>query len=247
MGFVIPSSLHVLDLYNNNLTGPLPISVVNMTGLRHLHLGGNYFEGEIPKEYGQIGSLEYLVVSGNELTGRIPVEIGNLTRLRELYVGYFNSYEGGIPAEIGNLSELWRFDATNCGLSGRVPEEIGRLRKLDTLFLQVNVLKEPLTPEIGDLMSLKLLDLSNNAFEGGNPRDVEGFGEPDAVESVSESAPRGGVGVTDGPEQVTPEPTDGGGRGGEGGGREGGGGGGDVVFPWRIPYFVAYFEKASTN
>ncbi|GAB2232044.1 hypothetical protein Droror1_Dr00011065 [Drosera rotundifolia] len=176
VGFVFPSSLHVLDLYNNNVTGPLPISVVNMTGLRHLHLGGNYFEGEIPKEYGQIGSLEYLAVSGNELTGRIPVEIGNLTRLRELYVGYFNSYEGGIPAEIGNLSELWRFDAANCGLSGRVPGEIGRLRKLDTLFLQVNVLKGPLTPEIGDLISLKSLDLSNNAFEGKIPEMWRGLG-----------------------------------------------------------------------
>ncbi|GAB2243200.1 hypothetical protein Droror1_Dr00019975, partial [Drosera rotundifolia] len=83
-------SLNVLDLYNNNLPGPLPISVVNMTGLRHLYLGGNYLE--MRKEYGQIGSLEYLDVSGNELARRILVEIRN-------------------------LSEGWRFNAANCELS----------------------------------------------------------------------------------------------------------------------------------
>ncbi|KAL6202858.1 hypothetical protein ACLB2K_026562 [Fragaria x ananassa] len=32
------TNLRVLDLYNNNLTGVLPVSVAHMTNLRHLHL-----------------------------------------------------------------------------------------------------------------------------------------------------------------------------------------------------------------
>ncbi|KAK9937973.1 hypothetical protein M0R45_014736 [Rubus argutus] len=36
------TSLHVLDLYNN-LIGDLPMILIQMTKLSHLHLGGNFF------------------------------------------------------------------------------------------------------------------------------------------------------------------------------------------------------------
>ncbi|KAI9091084.1 hypothetical protein K1719_028354 [Acacia pycnantha] len=79
----------------------------------------------------------------------MPSKIGNLTKLREHYIGYYNAYDGGLPPEIGNLSELVRFNAANCGLTGEIPSEIRKLQELDTLFLQVNVLSGPLTPELG--------------------------------------------------------------------------------------------------
>ncbi|XP_054809450.1 leucine-rich repeat receptor-like serine/threonine-protein kinase BAM1 [Prosopis cineraria] len=167
-------NLQVLDLYNNNMTGDLPLIVTQMPSLRHLHLGGNFFSGQIPPEYGRWEHLEYLAVSGNELAGAIPPEIGNLTKLRELYLGYYNTYDGGLPPEIGNLSELARLDAASCGLTGEIPPEIGKLQKLDTLFLQVNALSGPLTPELGSLKSLKSMDLSNNMLAGEIP---ESFAE----------------------------------------------------------------------
>ncbi|GMH06485.1 hypothetical protein Nepgr_008325 [Nepenthes gracilis] len=162
-------NLQVLDLYNNNMTGELPLVVIEMKNLRHLHLGGNFFTGKIPPEYGSWEYLEYLAVSGNELTGIIPSEIGNLTKLKELYIGYYNSYTGGIPLEIGNLSQLVRFDAASCGISGDIPPEIGKLQNLDTLFLQVNALSSTLTPDLGYLKSLKSMDLSNNMLFGEIP------------------------------------------------------------------------------
>ncbi|GMH24619.1 hypothetical protein Nepgr_026462 [Nepenthes gracilis] len=162
-------NLQVLDLYNNNMTGELPIGVVEMRALRHLHLGGNFFTGKIPPEFGRWENLEYLAVSGNELTGIIPRELGNLTKLRELYIGYYNSYTGGIPPEIGNLSNLVRFDAANCGLTGEIPPEISNLQNLDSLFLQVNALSGSLTAELGYLKNLKSMDLSNNMLSGEIP------------------------------------------------------------------------------
>ncbi|CAD5173311.1 unnamed protein product [Musa acuminata subsp. malaccensis] len=162
-------NLLVLDLYNNNLAGTLPPEVSELPNLLHLHLGGNFFSGVIPPEFGHWEFLEYLAVSGNELGGPIPPELGNLTRLRQLYVGYFNSFEGGIPPEIGGLSELVRLDMANCGLTGDIPPELGKLQNLDTLFLQVNGLSGRLPPELGGLRSLKSMDLSNNALTGEIP------------------------------------------------------------------------------
>lgn len=139
-----------------------------------MHLGGNFFTGVIPPEFGTFPYLEYLALSGNELTGTIPPEIGNLTKLKELYIGYYNTFTGEIPKEIGNLSQLSRFDAANCGLSGAIPTEIEKLQNLDTLFLQVNNFSGRLTTEVGRLKNLKSLDLSNNMFSGEIPPS---FGE----------------------------------------------------------------------
>ncbi|KAE8715761.1 Leucine-rich repeat receptor-like serine/threonine-protein kinase BAM1 [Hibiscus syriacus] len=168
-----PSPVFVISTFPT-MFSTLPVSVTELPNLRHLHLGGNYFSGQIPSSYGRWEHLEYLAVSGNELDGVIPPEIGNLTKLQQLYIGYFNTFEGGLPAEIGNLSELVRFDAANCMLSGVIPLEIGKLQKLDTLFLQVNALSGSLTPELGTLKGLKSMDLSNNMFTGEIP---ESFAE----------------------------------------------------------------------
>ncbi|RWW61902.1 hypothetical protein BHE74_00030994 [Ensete ventricosum] len=162
-------NLLVLDLYNNNLTGPLPAEVAELPNLRHLHLGGNFFTGIIPPEFGRWEFLEYLAVSGNDLGGPIPPELGNLTRLRQLYVGYFNSFEGGIPPEIGSLAALVRLDMANCGLTGTIPPELRNLQNLDTLFLQVNGLAGDIPSALGRLRSLKSMDISNNALTGEIP------------------------------------------------------------------------------
>ncbi|WVZ56109.1 hypothetical protein U9M48_006688 [Paspalum notatum var. saurae] len=162
-------SLRVLDLYNNNLTGPLPAALPNLTDLVHLHLGGNFFSGGIPRSYGQWSRIRYLALSGNELTGVIPQELGNLTTLRELYLGYFNSFTGGIPLELGRLQALVRLDMANCGISGEIPPEMANLTSLDTLFLQINALAGKLPTEIGAMGALKSLDLSNNLFVGEIP------------------------------------------------------------------------------
>ncbi|KAL6596005.1 hypothetical protein ACP70R_047369 [Stipagrostis hirtigluma subsp. patula] len=162
-------SLRVLDLYNNNLTGPLPPALPNLTDLVHVHLGGNFFSGSIPRSYGQWTRIRYLALSGNELTGVVPPELGNLTTLRELYLGYFNSFTGGIPPELGRLRALVRLDMANCGISGEIPPEVANLTSLDTLFLQINALSGRLPPEIGAMGALKSLDLSNNLFVGEIP------------------------------------------------------------------------------
>jgi hypothetical protein len=46
--------------------------------LEHLSLGGNYFDGTIPAQYGSFPALQYLGLSGNSLTGPIPPELGKL-------------------------------------------------------------------------------------------------------------------------------------------------------------------------
>ncbi|KAI4296183.1 hypothetical protein L6164_036162 [Bauhinia variegata] len=161
--------LEVLDAYNNNFTGLLPIGVLSLKKLRYLDLGGNFFYGEIPKSYGNMVGLEYLSLAGNDLRGKIPGELGHLTKLKELYLGYFNSFEDGIPVEFGKLVNLVHLDLSSCDLDGPIPKELGNLKELETLYLHINQLSGWIPKQLGNLTKLVNLDLSSNALTGEIP------------------------------------------------------------------------------
>ncbi|KAL6603474.1 hypothetical protein ACP70R_043835 [Stipagrostis hirtigluma subsp. patula] len=163
-------ALEVVDVYNNNLSGPLPpFGADHAARLRVLNLGGNYFSGPIPDAFGDLAALEYLGLNGNWLSGRVPASLGRLKRLREMYIGYFNSYDGGLPPEFGGLDSLVKLDVSSCNLSGPIPPELGRLARLDTLFLQINRFFGEIPPELGNLRNLLSLDLSINELTGEIP------------------------------------------------------------------------------
>ncbi|KAK3189111.1 hypothetical protein Dsin_028672 [Dipteronia sinensis] len=169
--------LLVLDVYDNEFNGSLPLGVTQLPKLKHLHLGGNYFSGKIPTSYGGLDQLVYLHLGGNDLSGTIPGELGNLTSLQQLYLGYYNEFDGGIPSEFGKLINLVHLDIASCSLKGLIPPEFGNLNKLDTLFLQMNLLSGSIPPQLGNLSSLKTLDLSKNILTGEIPLELSGLGE----------------------------------------------------------------------
>ena len=70
-----------IDLSQDNLTGPIPPELGNLTSLANLLLNDNDLTGPIPGELGNLASLTTLSLRGNELTGPIPPELGNLARL----------------------------------------------------------------------------------------------------------------------------------------------------------------------
>ncbi|CAH9081684.1 unnamed protein product [Cuscuta epithymum] len=170
-------NLEVFDAYNNNLTGFLPPlgGILGGRKLKYLDLGGNFFSGEIPKDYGDLLGLEYLSLAGNNLHGKIPRELGNLTNLKEIYLGYYNVFQGGIPKEFGKLQSLVHLDMSTCELDGPIPAELGNLMNLDTLFLHVNLLSGYIPRELGNLTRLRYLDLSANSLTGEIPFEFISF------------------------------------------------------------------------
>jgi Leucine-rich repeat (LRR) protein len=77
------SSVTVLDVSSNNLTGSLPAEIRKLT------------------------ELEVLIAANNNMTG-IPAEIGRLSKLR--IVDFSNNNISGLPSEIGRLKELETLD-----------------------------------------------------------------------------------------------------------------------------------------
>ncbi len=160
-----------LEFRMNNLSGPLPAELGNLTSLTALVLRGNNLDGPIPPELGNLASLTTLHLVANKLIGPIPPELGNLTSLTELDL-YLNNLRGPIPPELGNLTNLEILDLPTNQLSGPIPPELGNLTNLTRLTLSLNNLSGPIPPELGNLANLAELWLLTNNLTGSIPPEL---------------------------------------------------------------------------
>ena len=158
-------------LPRNNLSGPIPTEIGNLTNLREIDFLSNNLSDIIPAEIGNLTNLEKLDLGNSDLSGSIPKEIGNLTNLLQINLR-FNDLSGRIPTEIGNLTNLENLNLGANDLSGRIPPEIGNLSNLIELRLDFNDLSGPIPPEIGNLSNLETLSLHSNNLSGSIPTEI---------------------------------------------------------------------------
>ncbi|CAI9299713.1 unnamed protein product [Lactuca saligna] len=104
---VIPSfiSLYRLHLNGNNFTGELPREIMNFQSLAVLDLGDNNFDGNIPEWIGEKLNPMVLRLHRNNFSGRIPRSFCRLSNLQILDVAH-NSLTGTIPPCLGQLSGM---------------------------------------------------------------------------------------------------------------------------------------------
>ena len=184
-----------LLLRENNLNGPIPAAVGNLTGLVRLDFQGNQLSGTIPSSLSNLAGLEILLLYGNRFTGTIPSSLGNLSDLVELNLSS-NDLTGVIPPELGRLTKLTYLSLRSNGLTGPIPSELGDMSSLRSLYLYDNQLDGPIPPNLknlsnleglllhdnqlsrpvpawlGNLSRLRSLNLSINGFTGGIPPEL---------------------------------------------------------------------------
>ncbi|OIV96804.1 hypothetical protein TanjilG_08665 [Lupinus angustifolius] len=71
-----------LGLYHNNLTGSIPSSFSNLSNLKFLRLNSNRLSGRIPRELAKLGNLKILDLSNNDLCGTFPT-FGSFSKFPE--------------------------------------------------------------------------------------------------------------------------------------------------------------------
>jgi Leucine-rich repeat (LRR) protein len=165
--------IEVLDLSNNQLTGPLPSNLFNQEALIVLDLHGNKFTGHIP-EFEDSPLLTFLALQDNDLTGSIPASIGfDHLLLRHIDLSQ-NMLNSTIPDTIGSLNALeYLFIALNPFLEpGPVPSFLGELTNLVDVSFQDSNREGQLPTELGLLTNLVLLDLAANEIEGDIPVEL---------------------------------------------------------------------------
>ena len=160
-----------LVLEHNDLSGPLPAELGNLTELTRLSLGSNRITGPIPPQLGSLDKLTRLGLTNNRLTGSIPPQLGNLSNLTHLSIGN-NELSGAVPRELGNLASLTKLYLSHNQLSGPIPATLGNLTNLTTLYITNNQLSGAIPSELGSLTTLTHLHLSSNRLNGEIPQEL---------------------------------------------------------------------------
>ena len=156
------SNLVSLFLGNNNLTGPIPPALGDLSNLAELNFHSNNLTGPIPSALGALTNLELLSLYNNNVTGPIPPALGALSSLRNLEL-HSNNLTGPIPPALGDLSSLLYLELANNNLTGPTPPALGDLINLTALWVYANNLTGPLPPSMTNLGRLEYLDISYNA------------------------------------------------------------------------------------
>ncbi|CAN6709855.1 unnamed protein product [Malus baccata var. baccata] len=137
-----PDGIKSLSLRYTNISGPIPMSLGNLSSLEKLDISGNQFSGsfteilglvkgmdlscnflsgEIPEGLSSLLALQSLNLSNNNFTGRIPSKIGNMVQLESLDFS-MNKLHGGIPPSMTTLTFLSHLNLSYNNLTGRIPE-----------------------------------------------------------------------------------------------------------------------------
>ncbi|GMY05972.1 probable leucine-rich repeat receptor-like serine/threonine-protein kinase At3g14840 isoform X1, partial [Fagus crenata] len=188
------TKLEYLSITVNNLSGPIPSYLGNITTLIYMSIESNLFSGTIPPELGNLVNLTNLILSANNFTSDLPVALTNLTRLTELRISS-NNFIGRIPDFFQSWKRLQKLEIQASGLEGPLPSSISVLSNLIELrisdllgggseFPPLNNmtlmnrlscnLSGPIPAYISSMTNLQTLDLSFNNLEENVP-DLSGL------------------------------------------------------------------------
>ncbi|XP_028805368.1 receptor-like protein Cf-9 [Neltuma alba] len=103
--FCNASSLEILNLSHNNLSGPIPPCLVGLPYLSVLDLQMNDFFGTLPNNFSKNSALQTLHFNSNRLTGSLPLSLARCTELEIFDVGH-NEIKDYFPGWLDDLPKL---------------------------------------------------------------------------------------------------------------------------------------------
>ncbi|KAL3920144.1 MAG: hypothetical protein SGILL_003411 [Bacillariaceae sp.] len=195
------SSLELLQINQNVVTGFLPTTLGALEKLREVHVCkfdcakgaslrncpsrhshrllsfsftvDNYISGTIPSQYGSLNALEVLDLGMpfRSFASNKPPRLAHLT----LFSGCFPEYNflaQMLPPQLGQLTNLKRLLLDRNSLVGPIPKDFGQLNKLEVLYMYENSISGELPTELGGMTSLNHLELDINFLSGTIPTEI---------------------------------------------------------------------------
>ncbi|XP_078438084.1 leucine-rich repeat protein kinase family protein [Wolffia australiana] len=161
-----------LDLSSNSLEGP--IGSITSTTLRILNLSSNKLTGSLPLRVGSCASVD---LSGNRISGNFS-RVGGWGNFVEAIDLSSNALQGTLPKNTSLFLRLVSLKASNNSLQGELPAVLGTYRELQVLDLSLNKLFGPLPQTLFESFRLSEVNLSGNSLTGSIPLPSSQTGTP---------------------------------------------------------------------
>ncbi|CAN6225985.1 unnamed protein product [Urochloa humidicola] len=159
----------VVEVSDNLIAGAIPAEIGSLcSSLVVLGIAGNQLSGMIPSSIGELSYLISLDLSRNRLGGEIPASVKKLPHLERLSLAH-NLLNGTIPAEINQLHALRVLDLSSNLLTGVIPDALADLRNLSALLLENNKLSGKIPSGFANSASLTMFNVSFNNLSGPVP------------------------------------------------------------------------------
>ncbi|TYG78048.1 hypothetical protein ES288_D02G026100v1 [Gossypium darwinii] len=154
------------DAPYNNLSGPIPNWLCNMSQLLSFDVFYNNLSGPIPNCLGNMSALSWLGLQGNNFSGMIP-KFSKATQLQFLKVSE-NRLEGKLPRSLAECTQLEVLDVAKNMINDTFPFWLGKLPALKVLILRENRFYGQIKhfKHKSVFLTLDVLDIASNQFSG---------------------------------------------------------------------------------
>ncbi|KAH1063108.1 hypothetical protein J1N35_028095, partial [Gossypium stocksii] len=167
------STIDVFLISNNSFNGGVSSLICNASSLRILDLSNNNLSGTIPQCFGNLSnSLQFLNLKKKKFYGTIPHKFAKGCQLRNFNLNG-NLLEGPLTPSILNCRDLEVLDLGNNKINDTFPHWLGSLPQLQVLVLKSNQMYGSLHIHSSNsspcFSKIKIFDLSSNYFSGPLP------------------------------------------------------------------------------
>ncbi|XP_059436392.1 probable LRR receptor-like serine/threonine-protein kinase At1g53420 [Corylus avellana] len=168
--------LKLISLSRNYLSGNIPREWASMQ-LEHMSFTVNNLSGPIPSFLGNITTLQYLSIENNLFSGTIPPELGNLVNLEilsvflsrllfEFHITFDETLLRQLPTALTRLNKLREFRISSNYFTRKIPDFFQSWTQLETLEIEGSGLKGPIPSSMSVLKNLIELRISDLEGEG---------------------------------------------------------------------------------